>query len=152
MTTTTVKVTEIRLNDRELTVSTVKIADDYYDTLISDASDSQQHSGHLLAGYFINHSTKRTLTASDAITTHRAAVAAAYDQPIDKPPPNPWHPAAAALTRVRAYLDALPNAVDLGAEIAHGPQFNTPGWPRNGYALARADIEALLDAVNRKET
>lgn len=52
-----------------------------------------------------------------------------------------------AAARIRAYLDALPNTVNLGAEFAYGKQFRSEAWPHDSYPLTREDVETLLAAV-----
>ncbi|MEV0220836.1 hypothetical protein [Streptomyces sp. NPDC050704] len=52
-------------------------------------------------------------------------------------------------TRIRAYLDALPGTVNLGAEFAYGSQFRSEEWPHDSYPLTRDDVEALLAELAR---
>jgi hypothetical protein len=52
-----------------------------------------------------------------------------------------------AAQRLRAYLQHLPNAVNLGAEIVWGDEFTAGDRPHRGYALDRADLEAVLDEL-----
>ncbi|MFB7461257.1 hypothetical protein [Streptomyces sp. NPDC056188] len=65
------------------------------------------------------------------------------------PPAGCQPQAAGAVARVRAYLDALPNAANLGAEFAYGKQFRSEAWPHDSYPLTREDVEALLAAAQQ---
>jgi hypothetical protein len=60
---------------------------------------------------------------------------------------NHPEPVVQAATRIRAYLDVLPDTQNVGAEIAYGRQFHTPGWPRDFYVPQREDLELLLSLV-----
>lgn len=59
---------------------------------------------------------------------------------------------SAAEQRVRAYLAAFPDTINLGPEIAYGSEFNTPDWPYAFYPLTRADIDAVLGRLDRLTT
>lgn len=50
--------------------------------------------------------------------------------------------------RIRAYLKALPDAVNLGAEFAYGPQFRSDDWPHDSYPLTREDLQQILADAN----
>ncbi|MFJ2202411.1 hypothetical protein [Streptomyces violaceusniger] len=50
--------------------------------------------------------------------------------------------------RIRAYLDALPNAVNLGVEVAYSSRFRSATWPLDAYALGREDLEQVLADAN----
>ena len=57
-----------------------------------------------------------------------------------------------AAARIRAYLDALPSTVNLGAEFAYGKQFRSEDWPHDSYPLTREDVEEVLaDATAFRE-
>jgi hypothetical protein len=62
--------------DKQLTVSTIRIAADYYDTVIFDDSPNKQHAGMLLGGYVIDHSSKRAGDRETAMGNHRDALIA----------------------------------------------------------------------------
>lgn len=62
---------------KELTVSTIRIAADYYDTVIFDDSADKQHSGMSLGGYVIDGSSKRGMTFDEGMANHREALIAA---------------------------------------------------------------------------
>jgi len=66
--------------DKQLTVSTIRIAADYYDTVIFDDSPNKQHAGMLLGGYVIDHSSKRAGDRETAMGNHREAIIAAREQ------------------------------------------------------------------------
>lgn len=63
--------------DKELTVSTVRIAAGYYDTVIFDDSPDKRHRGMLLGGYIIDSSSKRADDMGAAMDNHREALIAA---------------------------------------------------------------------------
>lgn len=53
---------------------------------------------------------------------------------------------AAAAARLRAYLNARPDAPNLGGTVEYGPEFTADnGRPAGVYALDRADLAAVLD-------
>ena len=65
-----------------LTVSTVKVANNYYDTVIFDDSVDGRHDGWLIGGFVINKSSKPATTREDAMEQHREALyAARTEQP-----------------------------------------------------------------------
>ncbi len=66
--------------DKQLTVSTIRIAADYYDTVIFDNSADKRHSGMLLGGYVIDSSSKRALDREVAMENHREALIAAREE------------------------------------------------------------------------
>ncbi|MBZ6102717.1 hypothetical protein [Streptomyces olivaceus] len=66
--------------DKQLTVSTIRIAADYYDTVIFDASPDKRHRGMLLGGYVIDSSSKRALDREAAMENHREALIAAREE------------------------------------------------------------------------
>jgi hypothetical protein len=61
-------------------VSTIRIAADYYDTVIFDDSADKRHAGMLLGGYVIDHSSKRADDREAAMENHREALIAAREQ------------------------------------------------------------------------
>ncbi|MFD8771430.1 hypothetical protein [Streptomyces sp. NPDC059916] len=62
---------------KELTVSTIRIAADYYDTVIFDDSADKRHRGMLLGGYVIDKSSKRATDREAGMENHREALLAA---------------------------------------------------------------------------
>ncbi|WP_327259972.1 hypothetical protein [Streptomyces sp. NBC_01240] len=68
--------------DKQLTVSTIRIAADYYDTVIFDDSPDKKHAGKSLGGYVIDSSSKRANDRESAMEQHREAlIAARAEQP-----------------------------------------------------------------------
>lgn len=74
---TTVAVRSVIADGKELTISTIRIAADYYDTVIFDDSDDKKHSGMLLGGYVIDESSKRAADFDGGMDNHREALIAA---------------------------------------------------------------------------
>ncbi|MFJ3984411.1 hypothetical protein [Streptomyces fungicidicus] len=66
--------------DRQLTVSTIRIAADYYDTVIFDDSPDKRHVGMVIGGYVIDHSSKRATDREAAMEQHREALIAARNE------------------------------------------------------------------------
>ncbi|WP_329047049.1 hypothetical protein [Streptomyces sp. NBC_01422] len=66
--------------DKQLTVSTIRIAADYYDTVIFDDSTDKRHSGQVLGGYVIDSSSKRADDREAAMEQHREALIAARNE------------------------------------------------------------------------
>jgi hypothetical protein len=66
--------------DKELTVSTVRIAADYYDTVVFDDSPDKRHVGMVIGGYVIDHSSKRATNRDAAMENHREALIAARNE------------------------------------------------------------------------
>ncbi|MFD5491592.1 hypothetical protein ACFWH4_01290 [Streptomyces sp. NPDC127091] len=66
--------------DKELTVSTVRIAADYYGTVIFDDSPDKRHVGMVIGGYVIDHSSKRATDREAAMKQHREALIAARNE------------------------------------------------------------------------
>lgn len=56
--------------------------------------------------------------------------------------------ARTAEERVRLLLE-ITDHPNLGEEIAYDRRFNTEAWPRDGYALQRSDLLAVLDELDR---
>jgi hypothetical protein len=73
------------VGNKELTVSTIRIAADYYDTVIFDDSADKRHDGWSIGGYVINHSSKRALNRDDAMENHREALIAIREQQAQAP-------------------------------------------------------------------
>ncbi|MEU8642265.1 hypothetical protein AB0C91_10140 [Streptomyces sp. NPDC048674] len=57
-----------------MTVSTMQLAPNYYDTVIFDDTPDGHHNGWLLGGYVIDASNKRAATREEAMDQHREAV------------------------------------------------------------------------------
>lgn len=77
-----VRQTSVRSEARSLTVSTVKVGPNRYDTVVFDDSLDKRHAGKRVGGFVIDHSSKRDDTREKAMDTHRAAVLAARDDQI----------------------------------------------------------------------
>lgn len=60
-----------------LTVSTVQIARNYYDTVVFDDSADKRHAGMKLGGFVIDHGNVRSNTREEAMGQHREALDAA---------------------------------------------------------------------------
>ncbi|MBL1115394.1 hypothetical protein JK364_23775 [Streptomyces sp. 110] len=56
--------------------------------------------------------------------------------------------ASTPAARIRAYLNAVPDTVNLGAEFAYGSQFRSASWPHDSYPLTREDLEQVLADAN----
>lgn len=77
---TTVACRSVRVDGKELVVSTIRIAADYYDTVIFDVSSDKKHSGQLLGGYVIDKSSKRAGDREAAMEQHREALIAGREE------------------------------------------------------------------------
>jgi hypothetical protein len=88
----TVRTTKVTSDTVNLTVSTVQIARDYYDTVVFDDSAEKRHHGMMLRGhehegrrygpYVIDESSERADTREAAMDQHREALyAARTEQP-----------------------------------------------------------------------
>ncbi|MFF3928249.1 hypothetical protein [Streptomyces hirsutus] len=66
--------------DKQLTVSTIRIAANYYDTVIFDDSPDKRHVGMVIGGYVIDHSSKRANDREAAMEQHREALIAARNE------------------------------------------------------------------------
>jgi len=71
--------------DKEMTVSTIRIAADYYDTVIFDDSPDKRHSGMVIGGYVIDSSSKRALNRDAAMENHRDALIAIREEAPKEP-------------------------------------------------------------------
>lgn len=59
-------------------------------------------------------------------------------------------PAVHAERRIRTLLALLdPETCNLGEEIVYSSDFRSAEWPRNAYALTRADMEAVLGLLDQ---
>ena len=74
---TTVAQRPVIAGGKRLTVSTIRIAANYYDTVIFDDSPDKRHVGMLLGGYVIEKSSKRASDREAAMDNHREALIAA---------------------------------------------------------------------------
>jgi hypothetical protein len=72
--------TRVITTEVDVTVSTVRIADDYYDTAILDEHPNKRDHGKKLGRWVIGKSSERTLTPADADAMHKTAVATAYER------------------------------------------------------------------------
>jgi hypothetical protein len=77
---TTVAVRSVIADGKELTISTIRIAADYYDTAIFDDSADKKHRGMLLGGYVIDSSSKRATDRDTGMDNHREAILAAQHE------------------------------------------------------------------------
>ncbi len=84
-----VRATPVRGNDRNLTVSTVKITVRYYDTVVFDNSTDKHHSGKRVGNWVVDKLSKRAETREEAMDNHRDAVYAARVEPIHCKEPWP---------------------------------------------------------------
>ncbi|MGW6605865.1 hypothetical protein [Streptomyces sp. NPDC055036] len=64
----------------QLTVSTVRIAADHYDTVVFDDSPGKKHTGMVIGGYVIDSSSKRATDREAGMDNHRAALIACRDE------------------------------------------------------------------------
>jgi hypothetical protein len=64
-------------DEMALTVSTMQLGPNYYDTVIFDDSPDGRHNGWLLGEYVIDMSNKRAATRDEAMDQHREALNAA---------------------------------------------------------------------------
>ncbi|MCX4450683.1 hypothetical protein [Streptomyces sp. NBC_01789] len=71
---------QVIAGDKQLTVSTIRIAADYYDTVLFDDSPDKRHSGQVLGGFVIDSSSKRADDREAAMEQHREALIAARDE------------------------------------------------------------------------
>lgn len=65
------------------------------------------------------------------------------DVPGMRPGENP----AAALGRIRRWLELHPDTLNVASEIGVGKEFISDGWPFKFYAIDRRDLLAVLDLV-----
>lgn len=65
---------------KQLTVSTIRIAADYYDTVIFDDSPGKRHHGMVIGGYVIDSSSKRATDREAGMDNHRQALIAARNE------------------------------------------------------------------------
>ncbi|GAA2803589.1 hypothetical protein [Streptomyces showdoensis] len=75
-----VRQTTVVSESKNLLVSTVRIGGGYYDTVIFDESPSKQHTGMLLAGFVIDHSSQKDGNREAAIERHEQAAKAAHSE------------------------------------------------------------------------
>lgn len=79
---------------KQLTVSTIRMARDHYETAVFDDSTDKRHAGWFIGGYVINQSQKRAASRDEAMEQHREALyAARTEEPF---PPNGGHSALCA--------------------------------------------------------
>lgn len=69
----------------ELTVSTVRIAADYYDTVVFDDSADRRHQGWLIGGFVIGQSSTRSPDREAAMDVHRTALIALHEETPQRP-------------------------------------------------------------------
>lgn len=69
------------------------------------------------------------------------------DTPDMRPGENP----AAALARIRLWLELHPETLNVASEIGVSKQFISDGWPFKFYAMDRRDLLAVLDLAEANE-
>ncbi len=63
---------------------------------------------------------------------------------------EPTHGTTLAEQRIRTLLAELPAATrNLGGQIVYSDAFRSQEWPHKGYALTRADLEAVLALLDQ---
>lgn len=62
---------------------------------------------------------------------------------------NPGADTAAAIGRIRLWLDLHPGHINVASEIGSSSDFQSPGWPYRMYAVDRRDLEAVLAMAER---
>ncbi|MFD4795943.1 hypothetical protein [Streptomyces anulatus] len=67
---------QVHTDTHQLTVSTIRIAADYYDTVVFDDSPDRRHAGMLIGGYVIDSSSKRAMDREAGMDNHREALIA----------------------------------------------------------------------------
>ncbi|WP_405479869.1 hypothetical protein [Streptomyces anulatus] len=70
----------VHTDTHQLTVSTIRIAADYYDTAVFDDSPDKRHTEMLIGGYVIDSSSKRGLDREAGMDNHREALIALRDE------------------------------------------------------------------------
>ncbi|MFE2497163.1 hypothetical protein [Streptomyces scopuliridis] len=70
-------------DDVQLTVSTIRIAANCYETAIFDDSPEKRHTGTSIGGFLVDQSSKRAPDREAAMDLHREAlIAARTEQPV----------------------------------------------------------------------
>ena len=82
---TVVAVQSVGTATHELTVSTVRIAAGYYDTVVFDDSTDRRHQGWSIGGFVIDKSSKRSGDRETAMELHRAALLALREETPQRP-------------------------------------------------------------------
>lgn len=72
-----VRSTNVKGDNRNLTVSTIKLGFRRYETVIFDNHTDNRHAGKTIGGYVINNSQKLAATREQAMEDHREALYAA---------------------------------------------------------------------------
>ncbi|MEU8829360.1 hypothetical protein [Streptomyces sp900116325] len=65
---------------KQLTVSTIRISANRYDTAIFDDSPDKRHAGMTIGGYVIDNSSKSAANREAGMDNHRDALIAARDE------------------------------------------------------------------------
>ncbi|MFJ1782455.1 hypothetical protein ACIOKA_37750 [Streptomyces anulatus] len=81
----------VRTSTHQLTVSTIRIAADNYDTVVFDDSPDKRHAGMAIGGYVIDSSSKRAMDREAGMDNHREALIAVREEA-----PQPLHGSCAA--------------------------------------------------------
>jgi hypothetical protein len=82
-----VRQTPVRVEGRELTVSTVRIGPRYYDTVVFDDSDDRRHNGQTVGRWVIDKLSVRSDDREAAMDVHREALHTARTEPIRETAP-----------------------------------------------------------------
>lgn len=69
-----VRQSPVKTDTVQLTVSTIRIAPRYYDTVVFDDSEGKRHYGWSIGGFVIDKSSQRAKTREAAMEQHRAAL------------------------------------------------------------------------------
>jgi hypothetical protein len=77
-----IALTPITTDDRNLLVSTIKIRQGRYDTVVFDESANKQHAGKRIGRWVINSYSEWTTDRESAMDAHRDALRAARHEPI----------------------------------------------------------------------
>jgi len=70
------------------------------------------------------------------------------EDPNEKPVAVPEDGGSVSFERIRLYLERHPEAFNLAGEIDFHDGYVGEDWPHRGYALARKDVEDLLEDVD----
>jgi hypothetical protein len=60
---------------------------------------------------------------------------------------HPGRDLAAAIGRIKLWLELHPEVLNVASEIGSSKAFLSPGWPYPMYAMDRRDLMAVLEAA-----